>query len=132
MAIIQGDRRANRRYELMLGLSYEVIENGRVLADGCGQTTNVSSGGVLFTSDESIYPGVTVELHIQWPFAKKDQPPMELFVSGQVVRSNRELTAIRTASWEFRRVPEANGNQELAVSTIGPLSAGPAASRWVS
>ena len=62
----EGDRRSWPRYPLETALEYQVI-HGSSTATGQGKTINLSSGGVLFQSDQDVAEGIQIELAIVWP-----------------------------------------------------------------
>ena len=96
------DRRFNRRYEISLSLRWSVLWQRQVLASGMGTTIDLSSGGILFQAGRSLPVGKQVELSIAWPARIADFPPLQLVVSGIVVRSEGNRNAIRMTHHEFR------------------------------
>ena len=99
---IAGDRRSDRRYEISLELRWKLIRRKRVLDSGVGITLDVSSGGVLFESDHPLPGHGDVELSISWPVLLHNVAPLQLVVSGRVVRMSGRRTAIRRVQHEFR------------------------------
>jgi hypothetical protein len=59
---IRGDRRIQRRYPVALELEYKVMTGGAVIGSGTGKTGNISSGGVLFRTEDQLAAGPAVEL----------------------------------------------------------------------
>lgn len=98
---ISGDRRDSQRYATDLPLEYTAVRNGSWIGGGAGTAVDMSSTGVAFTSSQILQPGVQVELTMEWPGAKNGQA-MELVISGRVVRSDAQTTAIRKEHYEFR------------------------------
>ena len=101
---IGGDRRADRRYVLRLDVRWKLIRRRRILEVGTGQTVDLSSGGVLFDANRTLPVGLNVELSITWPVLLHNVAPLQLVVSGRIVRANGALTAIRMVQHEFRTV----------------------------
>jgi len=99
---ISGDRRSRRRYPLDLQVIYKVVKNSRVCQAGAGKTFDLSGTGIAFHADDSLPPGSSVELSIAWPVLLNKTCPLQLVVTGKVVRSQRTLTAIRVQRYEFR------------------------------
>jgi hypothetical protein len=98
---IYGDRRADRRYSMALELHYRTVK-GREPQDGKPAITrDISTGGVLFSSDEMLPRGCSVELSIEWPVLLHGTKRLRLKVYGRVVRSDGRGTAIRTIRHEF-------------------------------
>ena len=99
---ISGERRSKKRYALDLALTYRVLRKGLVKATGCGRTSNISSSGVAFTTDETFAFGTFMELSISWPVLLDKTCLLKWVVEGRVVRSDRQVTAIRLSRHEFR------------------------------
>lgn len=104
METIGGDRRSDRRYGMQLQLRWKLVRRRREIDAGTGRTIDMSSGGILFETGCELPAGLNVEIHIAWPMLLHDVAPMQLVVTGRIVRSNRGWAAIRTMSHEFRTV----------------------------
>ncbi len=98
------DQRANGRYPIALEVQYKLLRGDRVLRMGCGKTLNISSGGVLFETDELLPPTGLVEVAIQWPFLLRKVCSLKLVMRGRIVRRDyhSKATAVRAQSHEFR------------------------------
>jgi hypothetical protein len=113
---IHGERRSDRRYGIRLDLRWKLIRRRRALETGLGHTLNLSSGGILFDSGRQLPVGLNVELAISWPVLLRDKAPMQLIVSGRIIRSGGDRTAVAMSHHEFRtlgaiagqRVPPGN------------------------
>ncbi len=99
---ISGDRRVDRRYGVELPLEYTVTRNGRVIAKGTGRTIDLSTSGTAFLPATALECGMYVEALIEWPTGG-DEHPMQLVVSGSVVRYDGRAAAIRIGSRRFLR-----------------------------
>jgi hypothetical protein len=99
---IPGDRRSDRRYRIHLDLRWKLIRRRRVLDTGVGHTVDLSSGGVLFDSGRQLPVGMNVELSIAWPVLLRNLAPMQLIVSGRIVRTSQNRTAVVMSQHEFR------------------------------
>jgi len=99
---INGDRRKDRRYGIHLDLRWKLIRRRRVLETGVGQTVDLSSGGILFVPGRTLPVGLNVELAITWPVLLRNEAPMQLIVSGRIVRTSPNGTAVEMAQHEFR------------------------------
>lgn len=99
---IGGDRRQDRRYELLLDVKWKLIRRRRILDTGTGQTIDMSSGGILFDAGRHLPEGLNVELSITWPVLLQNVAPMQLLASGKIVRSSGRKVAIQTVQHEFR------------------------------
>jgi hypothetical protein len=99
---INGDRRQDRRYRIHLDLRWKLIRRRRVLESGVGQTVDLSSGGILFDAGRQLPVGLNVEMAISWPVLLRNEAPMQLIVSGRIVRASQNCTAVAMAQHEFR------------------------------
>jgi hypothetical protein len=99
---IGGDRRHDRRYRIHLDLRWKLIRRRRVLESGVGQTVDLSSGGILFDAGRQLPMGLNVELAISWPVLLRNEAPMQLIVSGRIVRTGQNRIAVAMAQHEFR------------------------------
>jgi PilZ domain len=99
---ISGDRRSRRRYDLDLDLQYKVIRHYHISQTGTGRTINFSGGGVAFATRDVLKPGSTLEVSIAWPIMLNTKCPLKLVITGRVIRSSPELTAMRMEKYEFR------------------------------
>jgi hypothetical protein len=99
---INGDRRNDRRYGIHLDLRWKLIRRRRVLDTGVGRTLDLSSGGILFDAGRQLPVGLNVELAISWPVLLRNEAPMQLIVSGRIVRTAQNRTAVAMAQHEFR------------------------------
>jgi hypothetical protein len=99
---IRGDRRQDRRYRINLDLRWKLIRRRRVLDTGVGRTVDLSSGGILFDPGRPLPVGLNVELAISWPVLLRNEAPMQLIVSGRIVRAAQNRTAVAMNQHEFR------------------------------
>src|SRR5215831_6278920 len=88
---ISGERRVDRRYDIGLDLRWKLVKRRKVLDHGTGRTIDLSSGGILFESGRLLPVGLNVELSISWPALLHNVAPMQLVVSGRIVRVNGTL-----------------------------------------
>jgi hypothetical protein len=114
---ISGDRRRDRRYGLHLDLRWKLIRRRRVLETGVGQTVDLSSGGILFASGRTLPVGLNVELAIAWPVLLRNEAPMQLIVSGRIVRAGANGTAVEMAQHEFRTMGTSSDQRARQGST---------------
>lgn len=99
---INGDRRYDRRYEIALDVRWKLVRRRKVLDSGIGATIDISSGGILFEAGRHLPVGLNVELSISWPALLHNVAPMQLVVSGRIVRTHGSRTAIHMSQHEFR------------------------------
>jgi len=113
------DQRANGRYPIALEVQYKLLRGDRVLRMGCGKTLNISSGGVLFETDELLPPTGIVEVAIQWPFLLRKVCSLKLVMRGRIVRRDyhSRATAVRAQSHEFRTAGIRTSSREDVLSS---------------
>jgi hypothetical protein len=99
---IHGNRRYDRRYGIALDVRWKLVRRRKVLETGTGSTVDLSSGGILFDAGRQLPVGLNVELAIAWPALLHNVAPMQLVVSGRIVRTNGGHTAIHMSQHEFR------------------------------
>jgi hypothetical protein len=63
---------------------------------------NISSGGVWFTTENTLTAGMPVELSMNWPVLLHDSCPMKLMIYGCVIRSSEKGAAVAIERYEFR------------------------------
>jgi hypothetical protein len=78
------DNRKNRRYDLRLPV--ELVRAGGEQVSNLGETQNVSSGGVLFTSDAPVDVGQPIEYLISLPPGQNREARVRLRCLGKVLR----------------------------------------------
>jgi hypothetical protein len=117
---IAGERRHDRRYEIQLDLRWRLIRRRRVLEAGIGHTIDLSSGGIHFETDRPLPAGLNVELSIAWPAMLHNMAPLQLVVSGKIVRSSGRRTAIQKYAHEFRTVGINGGQRATSSAPSGP------------
>jgi PilZ domain len=100
---IRGDRRIQQRYPVALELEYKVVAGGAVIGTGTGKTGNISSGGVLFLTEGQLTEGSAVELSIHWPAVSAATPLVELCMTGRIVRSDANGTAVEMRRYHFQQ-----------------------------
>ena len=96
------DRRRADRYSIDLDVHYRVIGDGATSARGTGQTINMSSTGVLSTTEQTVRIGSWVELSISWPTKLDNERALKLMVTGKVVRCEAGRMAVEIDRHEFR------------------------------
>jgi hypothetical protein len=96
------ERRVNARFELRLPLRYRVCLKGQPPYIGTGLTQDLSLHGIAFRCRRSLPVGAHIELLVDWPTKFADLYPIELHVTGFVMRSTNGKTAIRMTSHRLR------------------------------
>ena len=98
------EQRKHQRFELRL--PFEVVTNNGTHSKVSGETRNVSSSGVLFTSDAQLPLGESIEYYITFPRTPGTRKDVRLRCVGKVIRE--DATAAFAASlerYEFLREP---------------------------
>jgi len=98
------DRRGADRFPIEREIRYKIL--GRKSASenegGTGVTINMSSNGVLFTTDRFLAPGKRLEVSISWPAQLNSTVALRLVARGRVVRSEEHQAAMEIHQYEFR------------------------------
>ena len=102
------ERRNNARFPCRLAISYQTLEHPILSGQGSSETLNVSSKGILFTSDEKFEAGQLVQVSLDWPARLENQIPLKLVAEGRIVRNANGQTAMTIDKYEFRtrRMPQ--------------------------
>jgi hypothetical protein len=99
---IAQERRATRRYELHLPIHFRVSQKGAVARWGTGVTREMSTNGLSFRTRKPLPVGSHVEMIVDWPAKYAEDQPIDLQLTGFVVRSDNHRTAVRVTSRRFR------------------------------
>jgi hypothetical protein len=113
---IGGERRGAKRYGMQLQLRWRLIRRRREIDVGTGRTIDMSSAGILFEAGCDLGTGLNVELSIAWPVLLNNVKPMQLCITGKIVRSGDGWAAIRTVTHEFRTAGSAIGQRPMLVN----------------
>ena len=96
------ERRASSRFPIERAVRFKVLSRKGFAEPGRGHTINMSSSGVLFTTDRELTPGRRLELSISWPAQLDRSCPLQLVARGRVVRAERGTVALEIQQHEFR------------------------------
>jgi hypothetical protein len=96
------DRRAANRFPIERQVHYKTIGKRKIGESGFGQTINISSTGVLFTTDQLLGLGRRLEVAISWPAQLDASVGLQLVAQGRIVRSEPGTAAIEIQHYEFR------------------------------
>ena len=92
---------------------------------GVGRTIDVSSGGILFDASRPLPVGLNVELSVSWPVLLHNVAPLQLVVSGRIVRVHNHQIAVQMVQHEFRTAGlGGEKNHMLATAGRGPTLLG--------
>lgn len=96
------ERRQADRFPLERDVRYKVLSKRSTEEAGGGKTINMSSSGILFTSEHLLVPGKRVELSISWPAQLNNKTALKLVARGRVVRCEDGRAALEIQQYEFR------------------------------
>jgi len=118
---IGGDRRVDRRYGIQLELKWKLIRRRKLQDAGVGRTLDLSSGGIRFDATRQLPVGLNVELSIAWPALLHNVAPMQLMISGKIVRASGSQVAVHVTQHEFRTAGVPVEQREvLSMASRGP------------
>lgn len=95
------EQRKHQRFDLRL--PFELMHHG-IARQPTGETKNVSSSGVLFTSSVPVEVGESIEYFITFPKAPGSRAEVRLRCVGKVLRNEPQTTFAATLErYEFLR-----------------------------
>lgn len=117
----EAERRNNARFDCHLSVSFQSLEKPFLSGEGSSETLNISSKGVLFTTDAALEPGQLIQVSVNWPARLENQIPLKLVAEGRIVRNVNGVAAMTIEKYEFRtrRTPAPNGAQKPSAATGG-------------
>jgi hypothetical protein len=83
-------------------VSYKVLDTREPKISGTGKTLNIGSGGILFSTEERLPMGWTVELSVNWPARLGGTCALKFVAVGRIVRSDLEKAVVRIERYEFK------------------------------
>jgi hypothetical protein len=96
------ERRNADRFPIEREVRYRILNKRNTYEEGTGKTINISSNGVLFTTDQILIPGKRLELSISWPAQLDNKCQLKLVARGRVARLEQGRAAIEVQQYEFR------------------------------
>ncbi len=96
------DRRGNNRFPIEQAVHYKTLNRRGQTVAGNGKTINISSTGVLFSSQHDLVVGTLLELSIEWPTGGPGDKAHSLVAFGRVARASGSQLALRMERYEFR------------------------------
>jgi len=107
------ERRAAVRFPIAQEVCYKLFNRE---VTGAGKSVNISSCGLLFTTDQELASGESVEVSVNWPAQLDNRCALKLVTTGRVVRSQSGLVAISIERYEFRT----QGANRMGASSRSP------------
>jgi c-di-GMP-binding flagellar brake protein YcgR len=95
------NRRCAVRFSIEQDVRYKVFTRNTIEV-GMGKTVNMSSNGVLFTTERALSLGERLEVAVNWPAQLDHKCALKLVTTGRVVRSESGVVAIVIERYEFR------------------------------
>jgi len=101
------DRRGNNRFPVREDVRYRILRPKAHSLEGCGRTIDMSSGGILFTTEGELPHGRLIELSVNWPARLGGVCPLKFVAVGRVVPLQRRQ---RRRTHREIRVQDAQGH----------------------
>lgn len=96
------DRRSSDRFSIEREVRYKILNKKNSEESGIGKTINMSSTGVLFTTEQMLLPGRRIEVSISWPAQLNARCALRLVARGRVVRFDSGKAAMEIQQYEFK------------------------------
>jgi hypothetical protein len=96
------ERRATSRFPFTEEVRYRVLNSRTGIIAGSGKTLNMGSGGILFTTEQTLPLGRTVEVAVNWPARLDGTCPLQFVGIGRVVRAELNRAAVQIDRYEFK------------------------------
>lgn len=112
------DRRGALRFPMALELQFREVGVGPYLAQGAGQTVDLSSDAIFFTPSCALAPGTRLEVSVQWPVRLEGKVPLKFVVRGVVMGYRRPHAVLAIQHYEFRTL---RASSEAAEPNAEPL-----------
>jgi hypothetical protein len=96
------ERRRSSRFPIEREIRYKTLNQRTELMAGVGKTLNISSSGVLFTSEHDMPLGTRLEVSISWPAQLNERCLLNLVARGRVTRHASGQLALQIQQYEFR------------------------------
>ena len=110
------DRRQSDRFPIERNVRYKVLSKRSGEEVGDGKTLNISSSGVLFTTDHMLLPGRRMEVSISWPAQLNNRTALRLVAKGRIVRFEQGRAAMLIQQYEFRtQAPKLNPAPDVLI-----------------
>ena len=96
------ERRESSRFPLREDLKYRLMQSKDETISGTGTTLNIGSGGILFTTEEMLPVGRTIELSVNWPARLDGTCALKFVAVGRVIRAEADRAAVRIERYQFK------------------------------
>ena len=106
------ERRRSSRFPIEREVRYKTLNQRTEILSGSGKTLNISSSGVLFTSEHELPVGTRLELSISWPAQLNEKCLLNLVARGRVTRHAKGQLALQIQQYEFRTQSRPSGSKD--------------------
>ena len=120
---VRADRRHSDRFPIERDVRYRAVNKRGGEEAGDGRTLNISSCGVLFSTDQMLLPGRRLELSISWPAQLNHKCALKLVARGRIVRFEKGRAALEIQQYEFR-TSAASASAAASAATNAPAGSG--------
>lgn len=96
------ERRRSSRFPIEREVRYRTLNQRSEILSGIGKTLNISSSGVLFTTEHELPVGTRLEISISWPAQLNERCSLNLVARGRVSRLTKGQLALQIQQYEFR------------------------------
>ena len=96
------DRRQADRFPIQSEVRYRIIGLRGASEEGTGKTINISSSGLLFTTERPLTTGKRIEISMDWPARLDNKCRLKLIARGTVTRTEAGAAAATIQQYEFR------------------------------
>jgi hypothetical protein len=97
------ERRASKRFPIEQEVSYRVLDHKAIVPEsGVGRTFDISSGGILFATEQRLRSGKRIELSVNWPAVLDGGCLLKVVAVGRIVRVEDARASIIIEQYEFR------------------------------
>jgi hypothetical protein len=96
------DRRDTSRFPLQEDVKYRLLHSKSSPISGSGQTLNIGSGGILFTTEQLLPVGRTVEISVNWPARLDGTCALKFVAVGRVIRAETNRAAVKIERYQFK------------------------------
>jgi hypothetical protein len=99
---LTAERRAAQRFPLKRPLVFRLRSRQSAGPDHQGESVDMSSTGLLFTTSHPLRPGERLRIAMSWPAQLEMRWPMKMVLVGEVVRCHNGMAAVKIGQYEFK------------------------------
>ena len=114
------DQRLHHRYPIALDAQFRLLNEDWRKRVGRARTINMSSGGVLLATIDSLPSNCMIEVAIDWPFLLDGVCPLRLVMRGCIVRNDGNGVAVKVWHHEFRTAGVPSSRDRLSDGNTAP------------